>query len=242
MSDPTTPGSEPTPGTELQKKASADLSVPATETTKEAPKNNKRLMAIIIAALVVVGLGAVAAIAFAVLAPQGAPTDPAAQPSSESTDAGSAAPVDPEPEPVDPATANACTTTDVTATFGAITASPGSSSVPIVFTNTSDDNCTLEGFPGVSFIRGTNGTQIGAAASLSQSIEVAPVDIAPDASATATLLIMTTPVADCGSVTADGVRVTLPRSEESFIIETTDFKACENIDVELLSVTAVFAG
>ena len=40
-------------------------------------------------------------------------------------------------------------------------AAAGSNYVPIDFTNTSGSACTLDGYPGVSFVRGPSGGQLG---------------------------------------------------------------------------------
>jgi hypothetical protein len=59
----------------------------------------------------------------------------------------------------------ACTTAGLSVKLGAANGAAGSSFIPIVFTNTTGSSCSLFGYPGVSFVTGQGGSQIGSAAS-----------------------------------------------------------------------------
>jgi uncharacterized protein DUF4232 len=58
-------------------------------------------------------------------------------------------------------------------------AAAGSTYVPIDFTNTSGNACTMEGYPGVSFVRGPSGGQLGNAATRNPAASPAMVTLAP---------------------------------------------------------------
>jgi hypothetical protein len=59
----------------------------------------------------------------------------------------------------------ACTTSGLSVKLGAANGAAGSSFIPILFTNTTGSSCSLLGYPGVSFVTGPGGSQIGSAAS-----------------------------------------------------------------------------
>lgn len=57
-----------------------------------------------------------------------------------------------------------CRTADLSITLGKPGAAAGSTYYPLVFTNTGSTACTLHGFPGVSYVAGDDGHQVGAPA------------------------------------------------------------------------------
>lgn len=79
------------------------------------------------------------------------------------------APVTPAPPAQDPSPAGVprCTTAELAAALGAADAGAGSVYRPIVFTNTGTRTCELRGFPGVSYVAGEDGHQVGGAAIMS---------------------------------------------------------------------------
>jgi hypothetical protein len=79
------------------------------------------------------------------------------------------------PVPVEPGPANSaatpaaggtprCTTGGLSAALGEGDAAAGSVTRPLVFTNTGAAPCELRGFPGVSYVAGADGHQVGPAA------------------------------------------------------------------------------
>ena len=66
----------------------------------------------------------------------------------------------------------------------------GSTYLPIDFTNTSDAGCVLYGYPGVSFVTGPGGTQIGAAATRASGASPVSVTLAAHATAHAWLQVV----------------------------------------------------
>lgn len=92
-------------------------------------------------------------------------------------------------------------------------AAAGTSYVALDFTNTSAHSCDLYGFPGVSFVTGNPGSQIGAAASRQRTFGSESVPLASGATAHAWLGIVDagnySPSA-CGPVTAHWLKVYPP--------------------------------
>jgi hypothetical protein len=92
-------------------------------------------------------------------------------------------------------------------------AAAGTSYVAVDFTNTSGHSCDMYGFPGVSFVTGNPGRQIGAAASRQTTFGPETVTLASGATAHAWLGLVNagnfSPSA-CGPVTAHWVKIYPP--------------------------------
>ncbi|BBE21557.1 hypothetical protein MN0502_04400 [Arthrobacter sp. MN05-02] len=136
-----------------------------------------------------------------------------------------------------PAAAGGCTAAQLS---GAVEdqvggAAAGSVYRTIVLTNTSDQECVVEGFPGVSFVD-ASGTQIGAAADRDGSATT-PVVLAPGASATATLQQTNAQnYGDgCGITPAAGVRVYPPGATDSLVL-SQEIPACSASSIVLMTV------
>ncbi|MCI2420189.1 DUF4232 domain-containing protein [Saccharopolyspora sp. K220] len=76
--------------------------------------------------------------------------------------------------------AGLCTAGDLQLSFGRGGGAAGTTYRPLIFTNTSDQACVLQGFPGVSYVGGEDGHQVGAAAyrdgSKGPAVTLAPGD------------------------------------------------------------------
>jgi hypothetical protein len=83
-----------------------------------------------------------------------------------------------------------CTASALRATTGSGEGAAGSSYYPIDFTNAGGASCTLYGYPGVSFVTGAGGSQIGAAATRNTTVARQLVTLAPGAVAHATLQVV----------------------------------------------------
>ncbi|MFZ7087175.1 DUF4232 domain-containing protein [Curtobacterium sp. RRHDQ10] len=121
----------------------------------------------------------------------------------------------------------------------------GSTEIVLTFTNTGDSACTLQGWPGVSFVGGGNGTQIGAPATLDRSSAHATETLAPGATVHAPLRIVQAAnfdAADCSPTPADGFRVYPPGSEQAMFIAASGYTGCANTAEQVLSVQAIVAG
>lgn len=75
-----------------------------------------------------------------------------------------------------------CPTGQLGIRLGAAEGAAGSTVTPLVFTNTGSSTCQLRGFPGVSFVAGDDGHQVGPAAA-EDGARAGQVDLAPGTSA-----------------------------------------------------------
>ncbi|MBT1583520.1 DUF4232 domain-containing protein [Curtobacterium flaccumfaciens] len=117
----------------------------------------------------------------------------------------------------------------------------GSVIVHLVLENTGSTSCTVQGWPGVSFVGGGTGKQIGAAAIAEKSSPHPTVTLAPGKTAVAPLKIVRAEnysAGDCSPKTPDGFRVYPPGSKQSLFVKDTDYQACASADASLLSVQA----
>lgn len=115
----------------------------------------------------------------------------------------------------------------------------GSTYVHLTLRNTGSTTCMLQGWPGVSFVGGGSGEQIGAAATRDEASAHPTVTLAPGAVAVAPLRITQAedyPTASCEPVAADGFRVYPPGSTESLFVRDAGVTACRSTDAGLLSV------
>ncbi|KQS08130.1 hypothetical protein ASG04_13435 [Curtobacterium sp. Leaf183] len=141
----------------------------------------------------------------------------------------------------------ACATTDLA---GSVTSTPGGGAAghqgyELVFRNTGSKPCTLQGWPGVSFVGKGNGTQLGAAASFDRASPHGTVTIAAGSIAHATVIVAQAgDFGDCGATTADGFRVYPPGSKQSLFIDAGQLQlsACTNTQDTQLEVQAIQPG
>ena len=120
----------------------------------------------------------------------------------------------------------------------------GSYGVAIFLDNVGDRACVLQGWPGVSFVGGGDGTQIGNAATLDRSSPHEAVTLQPGDDVQAILRIVQAgnyPAADCEPTTIDGFRIYPPGSRQSLFVGASGsiFEACASTGVQQLSVGAL---
>jgi hypothetical protein len=111
------------------------------------------------------------------------------------------------------------------------------------FTNVSGASCTLYGYPGVSFVTGIGGTQIGAAASRSPASKQLIV-LAPGKKAHAVmdlLDVLNFPSSDCAATNAHWIKVYPPNQFSSTYVSWTAM-VCSNSKTVYLSVAPVRHG
>lgn len=122
----------------------------------------------------------------------------------------------------------------------------GSVVVPIEFTNTSTSACSLFGFPGVSFVTGVGGSQIGASAGEDNATARKLVTLAPGGKAHALLQIVVAqnfPPAACKLVTAHWLKVFPPgQTAALYLKHTSSTCSSKSTSVRVLNVQAVQAG
>ena len=120
----------------------------------------------------------------------------------------------------------------------------GSTYLPINFTNTSAAGCALYGYPGVSFVTGLGGTQIGAAATRASGASSVSVTLAAHATAHAWLQVVEAgnyPASTCQPVTAHWLKVYPPGNTAASYIGHS-FPACSSGQVTVLTVMPVRSG
>ncbi len=120
----------------------------------------------------------------------------------------------------------------------------GSTYMPIDFTNSSGRACAMYGYPGVSFVTGRGGSQIGAAAARNTGFSSVPVTLASHAIAHAWLQVAEAgnyPATTCHMVTATWLRVFPPANTVPAYVSHT-FSACSSPKANLLTVMPVRSG
>jgi hypothetical protein len=121
-------------------------------------------------------------------------------------------------------------------------AAAGTRGIALRFVNTGSVTCTLNGHPGVSFVTGPDGRQVGASAVRRGTS--ARVTLPASGVAYASVGIGTAenyPVADCVPTPVRGFRVFPPDQRASVFVADSD-TGCASASVPLLSVSEVKAG
>jgi hypothetical protein len=172
------------------------------------------------------------------------PSAQAATPSAGSggggTDGSSSAPASGGAEGGPPS----CATSALQVSLGQGNGAAGSSFVPIQFNNQSSSACTLFGFPGVSFVTGTGGSQIGAPAAEDQSAARIAITLAPGTVAHALLQVVDAqnfPAAKCKLVTAHWLKIYPPGQTAPLYVKFTS-PACASTSTRVLNVQTVKSG
>jgi Protein of unknown function (DUF4232) len=113
-----------------------------------------------------------------------------------------------------------CTTGELAAGLGPAEGAAGSVYRDLVFTNTGSRTCELRGFPGVSYVAGEDGHQVGPAAAMSGE-RGGQVPIPPGGTAQAQLQLVNVQnydPADCAPVPVRGLRVYPPGDTASLFV------------------------
>jgi hypothetical protein len=114
---------------------------------------------------------------------------------------------------ISPAPLAQCSTGALRVSVGAPGAAAGSIYYPLEFTNVSGSPCSLYGYPGVSFVSGPGGLELGGAAVRNPEAGPSLVTLAPGAAASAAVQVAVAqdyPPAVCRPVTAHWLRVYPP--------------------------------
>jgi Domain of unknown function (DUF4232) len=139
-----------------------------------------------------------------------------------------------------------CPTSALQVSIGPGNGAAGSSYYPLDFTNTSGAACTLFGYPGVSFVTGVGGTQIGRAASRNPALASEPVTIPAGGVAHTTLQVVNAanfPRADCHPVTAHWLKIYPPNQTAPLFLSFTATACARRArQVGILAVEAVRPG
>ncbi|MDA3650155.1 DUF4232 domain-containing protein [Saccharopolyspora indica] len=163
--------------------------------------------------------------------------------SDETQDETSSSAVTPPPEtPVgDPL----CKAPDLALSFGESDGATGGRYAPLIFTNISSHNCVIQGFPGVSYVGGDDGHQVGADA-YRDGKKGGAVNMAPGDKASAMIKFTTVEnydPAECRLEVAKGLRIYPPQETASlFIPFDYEQHGCANAEKSQLSVQTIQAG
>lgn len=142
-----------------------------------------------------------------------------------------------------------CATSALKVALGPANGAAGSSYVPIRFTNVSPADCTLFGYPGVSFVTGPAGGQVGNAATRMPlpSGQPRPVPLRPGAAATAVLQVVDTGVyssSQCRPADGPYLRIYPPGQTAALYVRTRfgPGAACASRAVTTLQIQPVQPG
>ncbi|MFW8622463.1 DUF4232 domain-containing protein [Corynebacterium glutamicum] len=136
-----------------------------------------------------------------------------------------------------------CTTSELNISTGTQQGAAGSVLIDLNFTNAGSTDCTLHGFPGVSFVGMDNGTQIGAPA-VREGDAFPAVTLGPGENTIAALKISRAENYDsdaCSLQPVDGLRVYPPGETASEYLPLEGFNGCDNDGLELLTIKSVGA-
>ena len=144
--------------------------------------------------------------------------------------------------PTAPAGPAGCLASGLQAQLGASQGTAGTIYQVIVLTNTSASDCTLYGYPGVSFVTSQGGSQVGAPATKNPAVKAAQLTLAPGDQANVLLAVHDAGAyPDCRLTSADWLRIYPPGDYGSLYVQ---YKAqtCANAAKSILTVTAVSPG
>lgn len=125
-------------------------------------------------------------------------------------------------------TADRCTTEALTVALGHGSGTAGHFYIPVTFTNNSAAACTITGYPGVSYVTGKGGDQIGDAAARSNAA-TPTVTLHPGQQASATVDqvdVANYPAGSCQPVDAAGLRVYPPNDTVPVFLTEPHARAC----------------
>ncbi|MGD9529387.1 MAG: DUF4232 domain-containing protein [Pseudonocardia sp.] len=136
-----------------------------------------------------------------------------------------------------------CTTAELTGSLGTPDGAAGSTYRPLLLTNTGTRTCELRGFPGVSYVTGDDGQQVGPAAQ--EEGERGPqVELAPGEAASATVRFVNVGNFDeaaCVPVPVRGLRVYPPGDTASLFVPAEGTGCSGTPPQPQLTVTTVTA-
>jgi hypothetical protein len=153
-----------------------------------------------------------------------APSPSASAPPSDAPSTGPATPV------ASQRPGGECLTSSLTGSLTALSGAAGTTYTNIVLTNHSSVPCTIQGWPGVSFVGRGNGTQIGASAVLDRTSAHATQTVAPGRAVYALLAISGYNADQCDPKTADGLRIYPPGQRTSLFVAHSYSEACTGVD------------
>jgi hypothetical protein len=142
------------------------------------------------------------------------------------------------------ATVRECTSADLAVSLGASEGTAGKLHRALVFANTGRRSCTIQGFPGVSFVAGDDGHQVGQAADR-DGLKGPAVRLTPGATATAPLTFVNLGVFDpavCRPTPVRGLRVYPPHETRAKFVPFDTTACAGTTPTNTLRVNTVHPG
>lgn len=143
-----------------------------------------------------------------------------------------------------PVSSKVCTVRDLGVSVGASEGTAGTVYRALVFTNTGGRTCTIQGFPGVSFVAGEDGHQVGEAAQRVGEKGLA-VSMRPGGTATSPVGFVSIGVFDpetCQATPVRGLRVYPPQERKSEFVPFETTACAGESPASQLTVRTVHAG
>jgi hypothetical protein len=135
-----------------------------------------------------------------------------------------------------------CLASGLQAQVGAGQGAAGTIYQVIVLTNTSNATCTLYGYPGVSFVTGVGGAQVGLPATKNPVVGKALVTLAPGAKAGFLLGVHDVgAIPTCNVANVGWLRIYPPGDYGSINVQYKT-QACTNTNLSIMTVSPVRAG
>lgn len=192
---------------------------------------------------------ALAAVACCGLAACGSTAAPGAtrtvtvQASSSATPGGGSTPTT-APASHAPAGPGRCLASALQGSIGTSQGAAGTIYTDVVLTNTSAATCTLYGYPGVSFVTGQGGTQVGAAGNRNPISPTTQVTLAPGGQANFLLAVTDVgvyPASQCQPTSVSWLRVYPPGDYDSLYVQYST-QTCALTSKVVLTTSTVRAG
>ena len=144
--------------------------------------------------------------------------------------------------PAAPSGPAGCLASALTAHLGLSQGTAGTIYQVIVLTNTSSATCTLYGYPGVSFVTGVGGSQVGLPATKNAAVATALVTLAPGGDADVLLAVHDAgAIPECKITSVNWLRIYPPGDYGSIYVQYNT-QACANPSTSIISVTPVRTG
>jgi hypothetical protein len=124
------------------------------------------------------------------------------------------------PAPAEPADPGECRSNELRLSLGRAEGAAGTVYRPLQFTNAGSRTCVIQGFPGVSYVAGDDGHQVGPAA-VRDGTKGGPISLVPGATANAPLALVQVRNFDpavCQPTPVRGLRVYPPHETASMFV------------------------
>ncbi len=142
-----------------------------------------------------------------------------------------------------PAGPSGCLASGIQAQLGVSQGTAGTIYQVVVLTNTSNATCTLYGYPGVSFVTGIGGSQVGKPATKNPVVAKELVTLAPGAEANMLLAVHDAgAIQNCQITNVNWLRIYPPGDYGSVYVQYNTQACAGSTSPPIMSVSAVRAG